>query len=281
VPPFFKCFQLAQSTFVMQGFDSAALQEAEHGIRRQQAMGAHPLACLVVLLLVAANSSLQNVPWLLLMHSNSDPTTETQPAAAFIYVPCITIFSVIASGVLCDRYFSHRTIHSLTHNCTVHHRQASHALAALALVAAACLCSLFLLLHPLSPFCTTVHPALYHALVALRTVASSSIIAPAIACVARSTAPYALPLSFATMVGGEIAMHTVQLAYRSCGPLCDLFARTSWFGIIIAAVELLLCLSMLALERHTAITLHLRTSLYDQQIRIAQVHARCSVVVCD
>ena len=256
----------------IQGYDDQSLQQAVDKTNREQAMGSHPLACLAVALLVAALAATQHVlSLLLLLHTSTPDAQAVLPAVALVYVTLLPIAATIISGIVSDRYFSCRTSYSLSHSSTVHYKQTSHATLAAAFISFGCALALLLLHHPLSPLRPSLHTAVSHALLVVRTLASACIIAPTIASVSRLTAPYALPMSFATMLLGEIAVYLLQLGCSCCGAICGAAFYTVWGCLGVAAIELLMCCCMLFMERYMAITSQIRVQGHEIQCRGRQV----------
>jgi hypothetical protein len=157
------------------------------------------------------------------------------------------------------------------YSCTVYYKQTSHAIAAIALISCACDLALLLLLHPQSPLRSHHHAAVLHALFVARTLASSCIISPAIACVAKLSAPYALPMSFAVMTLGEVVVHVMHTSGASCGFVWAALERSVWVGVGAAAAEVLLSCCLMVLERQMAVDVHVRLRSYTMQLRGQQV----------
>ena len=263
----------APSHATAQGYDTSALELAAEKSSREQAMGAQPLACVAVMLLLALLCAMQHSLLLLLHDADAHAPTSAASAAASVYTTGIPAAAAIASGILADRHYQRRTIYSLTHACTVHYKQTSHAVAALAAVSSACALALLLSLHPLSPMPTPLHPALLHLLLVTRTLAASALIAPSITSIARLTAPYALPLSLATMLLGHLAVHVMQQRCVRCGIIAQLLERSLWPCVAGAVGELLLCCAMVLVERQAAVSAHVRLLSYEFQRRGQQVAA--------
>jgi hypothetical protein len=259
-------------TGLTQGYDEESLQQAVDKTNREQAMGAHPLACVAVALLVAAQAATQHVMSLLLLHTSSRPDAQAAlPSVAAVYVTLLPIAAISFSGIICDRHFNRRTSYSLSHACAVHYKQTSHVTLAAAFISFGSALALLLLHHPLSPAHQSLHTAVSHALLVLRTLASSCIITPTIASVSRLTAPYALPMSFATILLGEIAVYLLQLGCSCCGAICSAALYTVWGCLGVAAIELLVCCCMLILERYIAVASQIRVQGHEMQRRGRQV----------
>jgi hypothetical protein len=75
-------------------------------------MGPHPLACAVILALVATLAFMHKALLLLLVSYAALDTTATQSAS--IYSTGISIAAIIASGFVCDRRFKQCTSYNLT-----------------------------------------------------------------------------------------------------------------------------------------------------------------------
>jgi hypothetical protein len=155
----------------------------------------------------------------------------------------------------------------------VHYKQTSHAVALLAAVSTAAALALLLLLHPLSPTPTPLHPAFLHLLFVTRTLASSALIAPSITSVARVTAPYALPLSLATMLLPQVTLYVMHHRCAHCSPVANILFHSLWPAVACAACELLLCCGMVLAERQAAVKAHVRLLSYEFHSRAQQVCA--------
>jgi hypothetical protein len=94
---------------------------------------------------------------------------------------------------------------------------------------------------------------------------------PAIACVAKMSAPYALPMSFSVMMVGEAAVHVMHTSSASCGLIWGALEWSVWVGVSAAAAELLLCCCLVVLERRMAVAVYLRLRIYLMQLRGQQV----------
>jgi len=155
----------------------------------------------------------------------------------------------------------------------VRYKQTSHAVAALAAVSTATASALLLLRHPLSPTPTPLHPALLHLLLVTRTLAASALIAPSITSFLRVTAPYALPLSLATMLLPQVALCVMHHRCAHCNPVANILFHSLWPAVACAACELLLCCGMVLAERLAAVKAHVRLLSYEFQHRAQQVCA--------
>jgi hypothetical protein len=234
-------------------------------------MGKHALACIGIMLLLLIIAAVQNVLLTLLLSQ-----VDVDSSAASMYVTGTPVVAIIVSGITFDRYFKRCSVYSLTHGCTVHYKQTSHVVAALAFVSSSCACILLLMLHPLSSIRTSPHPALVHSLLVTRTLAASCLIAPSIASAARLTAPHALPFSFSLMLLGVIIAHVLQLDGMPSPAFSQPFESSVWVATGCAVAELLICCVMMLIERQMAVTAHVRVLSYEFQQRGQQVHARIS-----
>jgi hypothetical protein len=96
----------------LQGHDDVTLQQLTDKAHQEQAMGSHPLACAVVLALVATLAFMHQALLLLMVNGAALDTAATQSAS--IYSTGISIAAIIVSGFVCDRCFKQCTSYNLT-----------------------------------------------------------------------------------------------------------------------------------------------------------------------